>query len=90
MIRIILAGVNWGVDQLESGCQINLLDPQSQIMVHVPFEGDSLVKLIGELAKSLTAEQKRALMPSFNGGIEIPGRDFPPDIVRPIKDNPQG
>jgi hypothetical protein len=93
VIRVILTGVNWGVDPIEEGRQINLLDPESKIMYHVPFTADSLVKLIAELAKGLDSEQRRALMPVFNGGIELPGRDFKPDDIikgRPIKDDPQG
>jgi len=46
------------------------------------------------LSRGLTDDQKRQLMPSFNGGIVLPNRDFnPEDIIgrrRPVTDDPQG
>jgi len=74
VIRIIFTQCNWGTDAIEGGIQINLLDTSSQIMAHAPFQGDSLAKLVSEIAeKGLTPEQKRELAPLFNGGIIMPG-----------------
>lgn len=82
MIRLILSGVQWGTDPITeqnpetgeefSGVQLNLMDSQSGILVHVPFTGEPLAKLVAELAKGLTEEQRREAAPSFNGGVILP------------------
>lgn len=83
MIRITFTGVQWGTDPIDGidpeteqpviGRQLNLQDPQSGILAHVPFTGESLLTLVQELAKGLTDEQRRQLMPEFASGIVLPG-----------------
>lgn len=82
MLQLRFMGVNWGVDQIEEevesgelvrGIQINLLDPQSSILVQVPFSGESLLKLAQGIAEGLNDEQRRQLASSLAGGIVLPG-----------------
>lgn len=105
MIRVILTGVKWGIDPVDEGAQINLLDEQSGMLYHVPFTGDSLVALMTQLSEHMSEEQKQAIAPLFQtNGLALPGRDFSvEDIVqsrqqedktpkprrRPVRDNPQ-
>jgi hypothetical protein len=77
MIRLYISGVSWGVDAIEEineetgekfpGRQVNLLDKDSGILVHVPFSGESIAELIRELAPALTDAQRRQLAPVFTG-----------------------
>lgn len=69
MIRIVFTGVNWGVDTIDEGAQINLLDPDSNILAHAPFTGESLEKLVTELIGRLTDEQKQAVAPLLRNGL---------------------
>ena len=93
MIRITYTGVRWGIDPIDDGIQINLLDEKSEIMSHIPFTGESLVGLISQMAEHMSDEQKKAVAPVFAGGIILPDRDFnPEDIINPPdpKAGPQG
>lgn len=89
MIAMQFFNCNWGVDGVEGGAQINMLDPKAEIVAQLPFTGDSLPKLIELLAEHITEDQKRELMPTFSGGLHLPGRDFPAD-GKGVERGPQG
>lgn len=96
----MFSGVKWGTDPIEdvdaqgvhhTGRQINLLDEQSGILVHVPFSGEALRDLVGELAQGLTDDQRRELAPSFTSGIVLPGLGSNPAFqVKANGRGPQG
>lgn len=95
MIRTIYAGVGWQVGPLpesetaRNGFQIDLMDPPQ--VVHIPWQGpkdgdDVAVDLLKACIEKLSDDQKRALLPSITGGIQLPGRDFDSTSLR----GPQG
>jgi hypothetical protein len=79
---MMFTGVQWGTDPISEtnpengevveGRQINLFDANSGIIVNVPFAGESLVGLVGELIQGLTEDQRRSLIPKVTGGIVLP------------------
>lgn len=86
MIRIVFTGVSWGTDAIEEttadgaairGRQLNLLDKESGILVHVPFTGDPLKELIHELSKGLTDDQRGEVTRRINGGLILPANGIP-------------
>ena len=74
MIRLTFTNCKWGTDALDEadGVQINLLDEESQIMVHVPFSGEALPGLAFELVSGMTPEQRDALEVLLRDGVETP------------------
>lgn len=79
MIHFALDGtVAWGTDATEGpdgapGRRMNFKDGDSGIVFSVAFSGEPLAQLVSQLAEGLTPAQKRDLMPSFAGGIILPG-----------------
>ena len=60
MFRIFIENCKWGVDNTDDGMQMNFLDEDSGIMVHIPFDVealDAMKKMIKE-AKENQKESK--------------------------------
>lgn len=80
MIVLNLLGCQWGTDPFVDktpdgdvqGMRLNLQDPNSGMLIHVPFTGEALHQLAVAAINQLTEEQKRSLMPVISGGIHLP------------------
>ena len=72
MIRILLTGCKWGVDQLSDGAQINILSEASDQVFLIPFEQESHLDLIVALSSNLSETQKHdviaRMMAAQDGG----------------------
>jgi hypothetical protein len=65
MIHTTLTDCKWGVEKTDDGVLINIGDPDSQLF-HIPFEGESLEKLVIALSEGLTEDQKKMVMASMS------------------------
>jgi hypothetical protein len=71
MIEITLTECQWGTDKMVRteeegpGVQINLRDSDSGTWYHIPFSGESLIKLIQELIDGLNESQRVAIVTSL-------------------------
>lgn len=63
MLRLTIEECAWGTDPLQDGMglQINLLDEKSGVMVHVPFNPESLTQLVKDAILVLSDEQKKEI-----------------------------
>lgn len=69
MIQLSLNNCKWGMDATDFGVQLGLQDPESNIVVFVPFDRDALSEVIIGAAKfgGFSEEQLARLAPYFTG-----------------------
>ena len=58
VIRVSLTECQWGVEPIDNGVQINLLEPDANTMYQVPFSGDALGELMALIIPQLSPAQR--------------------------------
>lgn len=85
MVSLSLVGVAFSIDAIDEGTQLNFIDQNTGVVVHVPFDHESVVKLMISFGNVLTDDQKRQILPHLmTSEIVIPNIDLPP------QEGPQG
>ena len=66
MINLRFNSYKWGTDHLDDGLQVNVLDEDSQIMVHIPIVGDSASEFAVEVIHKLSPERRQRVLAQLN------------------------
>ena len=70
MITLYFTDCQWGTDPIDNGIQINLLEPDAQIMAQIPFTGNALEVLVRAASKELTRVQMEEIMAEHGQAIQ--------------------